>query len=114
MHQKLLTLLGFTCTLIAATVQAQSNVGTFNSVVTIRGPVNQTATGNNVKQDLNVGSAQNSRANSFNAVVTTGSITQTGKNGAQQFINVGGMNNSKADKFDALRIPVVVADALGR
>lgn len=101
MHQKLLTLLGFTCTLIAATVQAQSNVGTFNSVVTIRGPVNQTAIGNNVKQDLNVGSAQNSRANSFNAVVTTGSITQTGKNGAQQFINVGGMNNSKADKFDA-------------
>ncbi len=80
---------------------AQSTVGNFNSTVTIQGPVKQTATGNNVKQDLNVGSAQKSQANTFTSVVTTGSITQTGNNGAQQFINVGGMNNSKANKFDA-------------
>lgn len=80
---------------------SKSNIGSFSSTVNIKGAVTQTATGSNVKQDLNVGSAQKSQANSFNAVVTTGSITQTGKNGAQQFINVGGMNNSKVDRFDA-------------
>lgn len=80
---------------------SKSNIGSFSSTVNIKGIVTQTATGSNVKQDLNVGSAQKSQANSFNAVVTTGSITQTGKNGAQQFINVGGMNNSKVDRFDA-------------
>lgn len=80
---------------------AQSTVGTFSSVVTIQGPVNQTATGSNVQQNLNVGSAEKSKTNSFSSVVTTGAITQTGQNGAQQFINVGGMNNSQANKFDA-------------
>lgn len=92
---------GLGCLAIAACAQAQSNVGNFNATVSIQGPVTQTATGTSVKQDLNVGSAQKSQANSFSSVVTTGSITQTGNNGAQQFINVGGMNNSKADKFDA-------------
>lgn len=86
---------------LPAWVHAESTVGTFSSVVTIQGPVNQTATGSNVQQNLNVGSAENSKANSFSSVVTTGAITQTGQNGAQQFINVGGMNNSKANKFDA-------------
>lgn len=90
------------CSAIAAVAQAQSNIGTFSSVVTIQGPVTQTATGNNVKQDLNIGSAQKSQANSFSSVVTTGSISQTGSNGAQQSINVGGMNSSKADQFNAI------------
>lgn len=93
--------LGLGWAALAVNAYAQSSVGTFNSTVTIQGPVNQTATGKNVKQDLNVGSAQKSQANTFSSVVTTGSITQTGNNGAQQFINVGGMNNSKANKFDA-------------
>lgn len=92
---------------------AQSNVGSFSSVVTIQGPVNQTATGSNVKQDLNVGSAQKSTANTFNSVVTTGAITQTGENGAQQFINVGGMNSSSANKFDA-NVTVGRIEQIGR
>lgn len=89
------------CLTSTLSVYAQSQVGSFNATVDIQGPVNQTATGNSVKQDLNVGSAQKSKANSFSSTVTTGSITQTGRNGAQQIINVGGMNNSQADKFDA-------------
>lgn len=80
---------------------AQSAVGTFSSVVTIQGPVTQTATGNNVTQDLNVGSVKNSKTNNFSSVVTTGGITQTGNNAAQQFINIGSMKDSKADRFDA-------------
>ena len=37
---------------LPAWVYAQSTVGTFSSVVTIQGPVNQTATGSNVQQNL--------------------------------------------------------------
>lgn len=95
------TCLGLGCAMLSLLVNAESKVGSFSSVVTIQGPVNQTATGNGVNQDLNIGSAQKSQTNTFSSVVTTGSITQTGNNGAQQSINVGGMNNSKADKFDA-------------
>jgi hypothetical protein len=94
--------MGFAAVVAGAAVQAQtSSAEDFTSAVKIQGAITQNASGNNVKQDLNVGSAQKSRATSFKADVTTGNITQTGKNGARQTINVGGMNNSKADRFDA-------------
>jgi hypothetical protein len=95
------TFFGLCCLAMAGYSLAQSNVGNFNASVTIQGPVTQTATGSGVTQDINIGSAKTSQANSFTAVVTTGSITQTGNNGAQQFINVGGMKDSKANNFNA-------------
>jgi hypothetical protein len=94
--------LGTALLLNSGILHAQSVVGTFQSKVTTHGKVEQTTSGSGNKQDLNVGSAANSRTNSFNAVVTTGPIRQSAQGvGIQQSINVGSMKNSQANSFTA-------------
>lgn len=81
---------------------AESDVGAFQSTVTIQGNIGQSSSGTNNRQDLNVGSASNSRTRSFNANVSTGAIRQSAQgSGIQQRINVGSMQNSQASTFSA-------------
>lgn len=87
--------------LASAWACADSQVGSFSSVVTIQGDIRQHAAGKNVRQDLNVGSASNSRVGQFNSTVSTQGITQLGAQGAQQWMNVGGVQNSRVENFSS-------------
>ena len=81
-------------------VLAQSQVGSFNSVVIIGGSVKQNANGSNNNQAINVGGMNQSSTDNFNATVSVGGISQTANgSGVSQTLNAGSMSNSSAASF---------------
>ncbi len=93
---------------------AQSQTGSFSSVVTIGGSVKQNSTGSNNTQVMSVGGMNQSQTGTFNSTVSAGSISQTANgSNVQQSMNVGSMSNSSAASFTS-RVNAKKIEQVGR